>query len=400
MVVMKTIEAASETSEMKSNVQLEVFKSVEEIITDSALVSDALDEMKKYKTWSTNTFQSYGNDVQHYSSFCYNFQIEPILSNANLAVVSKWVKTQKEEGTAVATIERRLASLSSIYRFYKELGILTSNPFKLIDAPVGEKKHHSRDLELRELIEVHHCLKIMEEDGFDIEPTVRLMVTTGLRNGALTKLKVKDVKFEQQLLIYNVGIENYKHKVQVFPLPPVLLTLLKKHIHKNELQPDDTLLFGLKGEPLAAKQLNRITDKICSYLGWKDELRITPHGFRASIATLLHERDVPRDAIKFLLGHSTNRDNLDPYIRRNKKHLNRLRHELTLFEQEIEEGVKALKKEEGSTEKNEETSLYVSSSPSGIEPKKMSQQEFASLLKVNQELALSLLESNLISIQS
>lgn len=309
-------------------------------------------------------------------------------------------KTQNEEGAAVSTIERRLASLSSIYHFYKEAGIITSNPFKLVDVPVGERKHHSRALELEELIEVHRCLERMEEEGIDVGPTVRVMVLTGLRNGALTQLKVKDVKFDQGLLIYDAGIVNSKHKIQVFPLPPIVLTHLKKSIERNQLQPNDTLLFGLKGEPLAAKQLNRITDKINSYLGWKDEMRVTPHGFRASIATLLDERDVPHDVIKFLLGHSTTKDNLPPYLRRNRKPLNRLRHELTLIEKEIEDGVKELKQEGAIPTNNEEKGGNVNTSTTGNEPKKMSRQEFVSLLSIDKELALSFLEKKLIALEA
>ncbi|WP_255298243.1 hypothetical protein [Brevibacillus dissolubilis] len=39
----------------------------------------------------------------------------------------------------------------------------------------------------------------------------------------------------------------------------------------NQFNPDDTLLFGLKGQSLHNKQLNRITNKICEGLGWGGE---------------------------------------------------------------------------------------------------------------------------------
>ncbi|MBS4189458.1 tyrosine-type recombinase/integrase [Bacillus sp. FJAT-49705] len=94
--------------------------------------------------------------------------------------------------------------------------------------------------------------------------TVRVMLITGLRNVALTKLKVKDVSFEEQVIHYDAGIFNSKNKIQIFPTPSKLLSLLKEHLKSNQLQqPEDTLLVGLKGYPLRAKQFNRITDKIC-----------------------------------------------------------------------------------------------------------------------------------------
>lgn len=152
------------------------------------------------------------------------------------------------------------------------------------------------------------------------------------------------------MIHYGAGIINSKQKIQVFPVPPKLLSLLREHIRNYQLQSEETLLLGLKGHSLRAKQLNRITDKICEYLGWYEELHVTPHGFRASIATILDERGVSLETIKFLLGHSDKQDNLHFNLHRNRKKLNRLRHEFTLIEQEIEEGVERLKGKEGEGE--------------------------------------------------
>lgn len=378
-------------------------QNIEDLIQPSTLVMDALHEMKRYRNWTASTIDAYIQDVQQYSSFCYSINEEPILSTARLHLVDQWTKKQKGEGVAVSTIERRLASLSSIYKFYKELGTVSSNPFKIAEAPIGLKGHHSRDLDLEEISRVFHCLEIMKEDGFDVDITVRVMLLTGLRNNALTMLKVKDINFEEQLLYYDAGIFNSKHKIQIFPIPPKLFSLLREHIKNLQLQPDDTLLNGLKGYSLRAKQLNRITDKICEYLGWVDELHVTPHGFRASIATMLHERGVSRDTIKFLLGHSDKKDNLYFYLRRNRKKLNRLRHELTLLEQEIEEGVERLKQKEGETGSKEERELEVQHHPSmessPNQSTKISQAEFLQILKVNKTAALALVEQNLVSFE-
>ncbi|QED47751.1 tyrosine-type recombinase/integrase [Cytobacillus dafuensis] len=377
---------------------------IEDLIHPSSLVIDAFNHMKEYKDWSLSTIDDYVQDVQHYSSFCYNIKKEPILSMARLHIVNQWIQQQKEAGVAVATIQRRLASLSSIYKFYKELGKVAVNSFKIAELPIGLKGHHSRDLGIEELIKVYSCLYQMKEDGFDVGITVHVMLTTGLRNKALTELKVKDVDFKEQVIHYNIGIFNSKHKIQVFPVPPKLLTRLKEQIRSYQLQPEDTLLVGLKGYPLRAKQLNRITDKIFQYLDWSGDLHVTPHGFRASIATILHERDVSRDDIKLLLGHSDKIDNLHFYLRRHRKELNRLRHELTLIEQEIEEGVELLKGREGKNIANkEDAEVVVLHNPVKEAPSNhsnmISQEEFLRIMKVNKTAAMALLEQNLVTFE-
>jgi len=403
---MTTLEVQQEIKYKNNRVMYDVGQNsqdIEDLIHPSTLVIDALHEMRRYRDWSKSTIDSYIQDVQHYSSFCYSIKVEPVLSTARIRIVNDWVVEQKKDKVSVSTIERRLASLSSIYKFYKESGIVTSNPFKMAEKPIGLKGHHSRDLDIDEIIKVYHCLDMMKEEGFDVDITVRVMLMTGLRNKALTELKVKDVNFDEQVIHYDAGIINSKHKIQVFPVPPMLLSLLGEHIRNYQLQSEDTLLIGLKGHSLRAKQLNRITDKICEYLGWSDELHVTPHGFRASIATILDEREVSQDTIKFLLGHSDKQDNLHFYLRRNRKKLNRLRHELTLIEQEIEVGVERLKQKEGETGSKVEGGVEVQHHPSmesnHSQSSKITQAEFLQILKVNKTAALALVEQNLVSFE-
>ena len=70
------------------------------------------------------------------------------------------------------------------------------------------------------------------------------------------------------------------------------------------------------------KQLNRITNKICKRLGWGEGERVTPHRFRATIATLHDERgNIGQDAIKFFLGHNE-KDILRFYLRSDQRNIN------------------------------------------------------------------------------
>lgn len=106
-----------------------------------------------------------------------------------------------------------------------------------------------------------------------------------------------------------------------------LLTQYTEH-----MEPNDALLYGLRGKPLINKQMNYIIDKVCEHLGWvkveyeqpennenhnhakekgrrnkiirKTEKYFTLHGLRYTLSTLFHEMGVSDDAIRFLLGHS------------------------------------------------------------------------------------------------
>lgn len=166
--------------------------------------------------------------------------------------------------------------------------------------------------------------------------TFKMLIFSGLRNEALTNLQVRHINFERSLayLNYSTAKINSKHKVQIIPLPPKLLLELELHVKEHQLHPEDKLLFGIAGQPLGHKALNRLTNRISIDLGWKNDQRVTPHGFRATIITILSERGVELAAIKFLLGHSE-QDNLQFYIRRFGRHIRLLHRELTRIEEEL-----------------------------------------------------------------
>lgn len=309
---------------------------IEEQIGLQSTISEALEAMREYKCWSDSTFSSYCKDVIHFEEFLSQMKLDPVLQNGKLHFIQKWIKAQREEGVASTTIKRRIASLSSIFSFYRDLGVVQQNCFKAVEVPVGHQEHHSPILEMEQLKQVYRYAEELPREQSYISPTIKMLIFTGLRNEALTNLQVKHVNFEKSLLYLNYGTQqiNSKHKVQIIPLPPKLLRELEQHVQEHHLHPEDKLLFGIAGLPLSEKALNRLTDRISRDLGWTGEQRVTPHGYRATISTILSERGVDLTAIKFLLGHSE-QDNLQFYIRRYGRHIRLLQKELTRIEEEL-----------------------------------------------------------------
>jgi site-specific recombinase XerD len=313
---------------------------IENRITGWCHLLEALQAMREYRNWSESTYKSYENDISLFEGYMSQAGWEPQLGNVKLHIVNKWLKEQQTNHVAASTIRRRAAALSSLFAFYLNLGVITTNPFKASEKPVGESSYDSALLEIKELKEIVAIVKHMKQYGVDIELTVRMMIFSGLRNEALTMLRVKDILLDQSLIRYHAGYINSKHKIQFIPIPKKLLGLIKDHIRIHNLQPEDQLLYGLSGVPLHSKQLNRITNRLNKELGWEGEHRVTPHGFRSSLATLLSERGVDIKAIKLVLGHSDKdlefHDNVWIYIRKHKRFIQMLQKELDAIEEELE----------------------------------------------------------------
>jgi integrase/recombinase XerD len=377
--------------------------SIEDRAFPSWTVKVALEEMKTYRTWSEKTYEAYRRDALRFEEFSLEEGFEPTLEKIKLHHVQKYInRVQNDE--AYNTTKRIIASLSSVFSFYIDIGTIKSNPFKASDLPVGEGGHHSRSLDFEEIVDVFEAIeRIKDKEGNDLSVTTGVLLFTGLRNQALPDIKVKDVWFDKELIYYYAGYVNGKHKIQYFPVPPRLLDKIKKHIEYNHLQPEDQLLQGLKGLDIKNKQLNRITDRINKELGWVEDKHVTPHGYRASIATILDERGMELDTIKYLLGHSITKDNINQYLRRDNRKIRALRAELTnieadiyaALEQRLACNIEESKEEEWSNPEKDAPSTVVHHQSSS-QAETISVQEFLVLRKINPKLAETLAAMNLV----
>lgn len=248
---------------------------------------------------------------------------------------------------------------------------------------------------MEQLKKVYQYANQLEEGESHFGPTIKLLVLSGLRNDALTNLKVQDLHIEKSLLCLNENSEtiNTKHKVQLIPLPPILMSELIDHVNKHKLQAEDKLLFGLAGLPLGDKALNRITDRLSSVLRLGADDKVTPHGFRATISTLLSERGIDLNSIRFLLGHSE-KDNLHFYIRRHRRHIQVLRRELTRLEEDLtQENAEVIcSLSDSKNLQNKVGEIHISQSP--IIPK----ETLIQLLQTHPDVAAMLLQKGLVQL--
>ena len=319
----------------------------------------AFDEYKSNKSWSQSTIGAYERNVKEFVLDMEENGVEPIIENVNYNYLLKWVKRMVNQFSP-KTVNQKIATLSSLYTHFNNLGIVNGNPFAALDNIEDyDDEHHSRALTLEELFEVYKAAIELQNSGVNVLIPILVEIYTALRSTSLKKLKVESLSIQKNGMHFKrdskkgKGTEqsenkekgNRKNKAFFLPLPPKTMSRLVEHI--EGLDPDDSLLYGLKGKPLENKQMNYITNKICEHLNWivkKDEVEVckteqffTPHAFRYTISTLFNDMRVPRETIKFLLLHSSkNHDSLDPYILRFDVHTRRIKAAQILIETVLE----------------------------------------------------------------
>jgi hypothetical protein len=132
---------------------------------------------------------------------------------------------------------------------------------------------------------------------------------------------------------------------------------------------------------------------------WTEKNRITPHGFRSSLATLLSERGIDIKAIKLILGHSDAdidyHASVRIYIRNNKRMIHLIQKELTSIEEEIEQYVENPHSTKEIVQTNTQSPLVMVSNKDS-EP--FDEEMLLKLMETHPKLAMSIIQRKMVSL--
>jgi site-specific recombinase XerD len=329
---------------------------IKDRVNGKTTILAAFNVMQEYRTWAKNTIPTYYGSIKNIDSFMVENEVEPILENVDFELCSAWVNHLTKKKEQKATIKLRIATLSTLFSFLRDLAIIGSNPFLAISIKVDDAEHHSRALNFAEMYEVYARIKTDPKLEL-INLSVLVDLFTGFRNVNLCKLTVDSISKQDKGIHYGYfdgettdteekkevsgegeeNVNNSKNKKFLIPLPPRLFDHVIHTIKVMNLKEEDALLYGQKGLALANKQFNSSVNLLCRVLGWEGEKKITPHAFRYTLATIFNDLGVSDDAIRYTLGHSfSEKGNLRLYLLSNHKHLKEVRSAQIIIEEVFE----------------------------------------------------------------
>lgn len=190
---------------------------------------------------------------------------------------------------ANTTVAKKIAVLSSFFRFLIQMGIRADNPL----LPVRRKK-----------IDVFRAIRWLEDDEVDAllavadktsprELAIVWLALHGLRVSEITSLNVNQFKTG---IIWNLlGKGN---KTRIVPLTLAAQRAVKACIGKRKGGP---LLLAEHGNRLSKRQIQRIVYTLTEQAGKK----INIHGLRHTYGTRATRRGVPTVTLAKLMGHAS-----------------------------------------------------------------------------------------------
>ncbi len=262
-----------------------------------------LDYLKLEKNYSDHTLRAYEQDINEFKLFASESYGEQDLTQIDYHHLRAWIIQLVDKGISNRTVNRKVSSLKSYYKFLLKVGDVRQSPLnkhkslkvsKRIQVPFSE-------IEVSSVID-----RLKESDDFKTLRDlliVELLYGTGMRRAELSGLLVGNVDFEQKTL----RIIGKRNKERIVPLLPTVIRTIYNYLELRtsvlEFDQHSPLIVTNKGLKIYNTLVYRIINRYFSEAS--DKLKTSPHILRHSFATHLLNQGADLNVVKELLGHAS-----------------------------------------------------------------------------------------------
>jgi integrase/recombinase XerC len=259
-----------------------------------------LDRFEQYllveKRYSDHTLTAYCVDIDQFIQF---LELGPKeIAEVRSSQIRSWVVHLFDQGLSKKSINRKLSSLRTFFKWLKKESFVTNNPLAKVKGPKNEKRlpQFAKESELHK-----EKLDQFFSEGFEgcrDRLIFELFYQTGIRLSELIGLKDADVQQDK------IKVLGKRNKERIIPIASELSVLIGQYRYLRALEGiQSTCLLVLKnGNKLYPKFVYR---KINDYLGSATSLdKTSPHVLRHTFATHMLNNGAGLETLKDLLGHA------------------------------------------------------------------------------------------------
>jgi integrase/recombinase XerC len=261
-----------------------------------------IDYLLLEKKYSQNTVVAYKNDIEAFQLFLTQEFSDSNISKANYSQIRTWVVQLVDSKISNRTINRKVSSLNSYYKFLLKTKSIEINPLvkhkalkvsKKIQIPFSETEVNS----------VLNSIDTNTFEGLRDKLIVELFYSTVIRRIELVQLQLKDIDLSQGL----IKVLGKRNKERFIPLLPTVMDTIEAYLSKRlklvTISNPSVFFLTKKGTKVYEMLVYRVITSYFDNISTK--VKKSPHILRHSFATHLLNNGADLNAVKDLLGHSS-----------------------------------------------------------------------------------------------
>jgi integrase/recombinase XerD len=265
------------------------------------LVDDYISYLVVEKGLAKKTIEAYTADLAGYVNFLKDKAIN-IVDDTDMALILKYIIFLRHQGLGPRSRARHLVTLRGFYSHLLQIGVLKSNPAKMIDLPKS-------GLQLPDVLNVEQVERLIAVPdrktalGLRNAAMLELIYAAGLRVSELVMVEVGAVNLEAGFVrVFGKG-----SKERIVPIGSKAsiciseyLTTARQYLLKKNTS--KYLFVARAGRPMTRQGFWKLLRQYAIQAGIHQN--ITPHSLRHSFASHLLEGGADLRAVQEMLGHA------------------------------------------------------------------------------------------------
>lgn len=268
-----------------------------------AWVDSFLEYLKIERNYSSYTIRVYGDDLRMFETFFKELDSQLSWTSLDTDVIRQWMVHLMDTGQEPASVNRRLSSVRSFYRFLLKRGLVERDPARMVQGPKKKKAlpYFLRENEIDRLLDGMYFSD--DYEGVRDHLILAVFYHTGVRVSELVGLNEADVYLSER----TIKVLGKRNKQRVIPFGEELAQMILPYQAKRQeyLAGKDEKAFFLdrRGNRIRTSQVQAmVREKLSLVTNIKKK---SPHVLRHTFATSMLNHGADLESVKELLGHES-----------------------------------------------------------------------------------------------
>lgn len=266
------------------------------------LINSFLNYLRQERAYSECTVIAYRTDLVGFESYFSEVDEALEWETVDADIVRRWVVSLMDRGYTSSSVNRKLSSLRTFYKYLLRRRIVEVDPMLKVKGPKGEKA-------LPCFVKEADMNRLLDETNFGEgfaacrdKMVVEMFYATGVRLAELIGMDDRDVDFFSR----RIKVTGKRNKQRMIPFGDELYRSLQAYIDMRDRclpRLSEALFVNEQGQRISRRKVSNLVRRSLSKV--VSMKKRSPHVLRHTFATSMLNNQAELSVVKELLGHES-----------------------------------------------------------------------------------------------